>query len=213
MMTSPSLPSVVRESLTQLAESSDRTSPTVFAGREDEFNLLDAAVRGTQRNEVGHTVVIHGVPGAGKTTLLNEYAARLLAASDKMGRSTIPVPLHSGDLDAPPAAILQAMDRKFREFEASNALLAAFTKRDFKDFKPSAKTPSSLSDALDDYVALRFDRRESTIVLLVDEAQNLIDTTQVRKHLESLHGGIMGQTQVVLACFGLANTTSRLRVL
>lgn len=231
MTDTPNLPSHVRDSLARLAESSDRASPTVFAGREDEFDLLDAAVRGAQRGEPGHTVVIHGVPGAGKTALLNEYAARLLAADGGTEKPTIAVPLRPGDLDAAPVAIVQEIDRQFREFEASdvwqerlnrvvggasllgNALFAASTKRDFNDFRPSARAPDSLPVALDDYFAFRFDRRDSTIVLLVDEAQNLDDTAQVRRHLDALHGGVRTRTTVLLACFGLTNTTDRLREL
>ena len=230
-MKASDLPSTVRDSLTLLAESSDRTSPAVFAGREDEFKLLDLAVRGTQRGEAGHTVVIRGVPGAGKTALLREYVVRSLAAGDETERPVIPVPLRPGDFDNPPVALLQEVDRRFREFEASgrwggtrnrmvgsaslagNALFAAFTKRDFNEFKASARAPNSLPIALDDYVAFRFDRRDSTILLLVDEAQNLSDTARVRGYLDTLHGGIHGRTQAVLACFGLANTTDRLREL
>ena len=225
------LPSNVRHSLARLAESSDRASPTVFAGRDDEIRLLDAAVRGSQRGETGHTVVIEGVPGAGKTALLNEYAACLLLSNSDLESPIIPVPLRPGDLDVPPAAILQQIDRQFLDFGASgewrprlnrmaaraslaaNALFAAFTKRSFDEFHPSAKAPHSLHAALDDYVAFRFDRRESTIVLLVDEAQNLDNTARVRTHLDALHGGIVGRTQVLLACFGLANTTDHLRAL
>ena len=221
----------VRASLARLAKSSDRTSPTVFAGREDEFELLNDAVEGARRDESGHTVVIQGVPGAGKTALLNEYAARLLAASASGEKPIIPVPLQPGDINAPSAAIVQAIDRQFREFDASdewcrkanravggasllgNALFAALTRRDFNDFRASAKAPDSLPAALEDYVAFRFDHRQSTIVLLVDEAQNLHDTTRVRDHLGTLHSGVKGSTQVLLACFGLANTTDRLREL
>ena len=151
-----------------------------------------------------------------------------------MENPVIPVPLRPGDLDVPPAALLQEVDRQFHEFEsssewssrvnrvaagaslASNALFAALTKRNFDDFRPSAKAPHSLHSlhiALDDYVAFRFDRRESTIVLLVDEAQNLKNTTRVRTHLDALHGGIVGRTKVVLACFGLMKTTDHLREL
>ena len=91
-----------------------------------------------------------------------------------------------------------------------NALFAAVTRKSIHDFTPSARAPDSLPIALEDYVDFRFGRRESTIVLLVDKAQNLHDTLRVRDHLEVLHGGITGDTQVLLACFGLANTTARL---
>ena len=225
-MSARDLPSAVRDALVRLAESSDRTSPAVLAGREGEFALLDAAVRGVRRGEVGHTVVIRGVPGAGKTALLREYAVRLLARGDETG-PVVPVPLRPNDLDGPPAAILQEIDRQFREFEAGgecgarnrmfggaslvgSALFAAFTKRDFNEFTPSARAPRSLPVALDDDVAFRFDRRGSTILLLVDEAQNLADTSHIRAHLDALHGGIHGRTRVMLACFGLENTTDRL---
>ena len=228
------LPAAVRDALTRLAESSDRTPPAVFAGRKGECRLLDSALRGVERGEVGHTVVIQGVPGAGKTALLREYVVRLLAGGDETRRPVIPVPLRPNDLDRPPAAILEEIDRQFRELEASpasgewrgamsrmiggaslvgNALFAALTKRDFNEFTAAARAPHSLPVALDDYVAFRFDRRDSTILLLVDEAQNLPDTNHVRAHLDALHGGIHGRAQVMLACFGLANTIDRLREL
>ena len=248
MVTARDLPTAVRDSLARLAKSSDRASPTVFVGREEEFALLDDAVRGVlscegqaprapplraQHDESGHTVLIQGVPGAGKTALLNEYATRLLMlpANVDAERPVTPVPLQLGTIDRTPAAIVQEIDRQFREFEASNewrgrvnravsgasllgnALFAAFTKRDINDFRPSAKSPDSLPIALEDYVAFRFDRSESTIVLLVDEAQNLPDTARVRDHLGVLHSGITGRTQVLLACFGLEDTTDRLREL
>ena len=231
MSAAQNMSSEVRRSLALIAERSDRASPTVFAGREDEFDLLDVAVRDVQRNEGGHTVVIQGIPGAGKTALLNEYAGRLLTASASAEKPVIPVPLLPGDINASPASILQAIDRQFREFDASNewgrrvnravggasllgsALFATFTRKDFNDFRASARAPDSLPTALEDYVAFRFDRRDSTIVLLVDEAQSLSDTIRVREHLLKLHDGIKGRTQVLLACFGLANTAARLREL
>ena len=231
MVDARSLSSEVRRSLARLAESSDRTPPTVFAGREDEIGLLDAAVRGVWRGGTGHTVVIQGVPGAGKTALLNEYAARLLAAGANAEKPTVPVPLRPADLDAPPMAILQEIDRQFRQFEAfgrwnaavnrlvdgasliGHALFAAFTKKSFNDFRPSARAPDSLPVALDDYIAFRFDRRDHAVVLLVDEAQNLNDTPQARAHLDALHGGVRGHPRALLACFGLASTTERLREL
>ena len=156
----------------------DRAHPMVFAGRDEEFALLDSAAHGTQSGGVGRTVVVQGVPGAGKTSLLNEHANRLAVRDQEGQPPVVPVPLRPSDLDAPPAAIIEEIDRQYREF-----------------------------------VAVRVERNGSTILLLVDEAQNLEDTRHVRRHLDALHGGIRGHTHMLLACFGLANTVERLRTL
>ena len=234
MTTARNLPSAVRDSLTKLAESGDRTPPTVFVGREDEFALLDAAMRGTRDGDLGRTVVIQGVPGAGKTALLHEHALRVVTDADETGPAIIPVPLRHSDLNAPPGTIVEEIDRQFREFEPTSevrkrggsknqliggaafvgkTLFATLTRRDFKDFRPSARALHSLPIAIDDHMAFRFDRRNAAILLLVDEAQNLEDTRHVRAHLDAIHGGVHGRTSVMLACFGLARTTERLREL
>lgn len=165
MTTARNLPSAVRDSLTKLAESGDRTPPTVFAGRKDEFALLDAAMRGTRDGDLGRTVVIQGVPGAGKTALLHEHALRVVTDADETGPAIIPVPLRHSDLNAPPGTIVEEIDRQFREFERTSevrkrggsksrliggaafvgkTLFATLTKRDFKDFRPSARALLSL---------------------------------------------------------------------
>ena len=231
MDVSSDLPPTVQASLHRLATTSDRTAPVVFAGRDAEFDLLDNAVEGVQRGEDGHTVVIQGVPGAGKTTLMREYGVRLMAAGGESEQAVVPVLLRPSDLDQPPMSIIQEVDRQFCEFEATgrwggtknriisgaatavNALFATFAKRNFNEFKATAKAPNSLLMAFDDYFSFRFDRRGSTIVLLVDEAQNLNDTAHVRSHLDVLHSGMHARTQTLLACLGLQNTTDRLREL
>ena len=225
------LPPPVREALTLVAKTSDRTPPAVFTGRDEEFKLLGDAVWGLQNGSIGQTVVVQGVPGAGKTALLHEYAIRLLAANADVERPVIPVPLQPHMLAAAPNAIVQEIDRQFRRMEASDewkrqvnravgsaslvgrALFAAFTKRDFGDFRASARPLDALPAALEDYAAFRFDRRDSTIVLLVDEAQSLDDTAQVRANLGALHNNAQGDRRAMLACFGLMNTTDRLREL
>lgn len=209
----------------------DRDHPMVFAGRDQEFELLDSAIYGAQHGGVGRTVVVQGVPGVGKTSLLNEHAKRLSAHGQEGQPPVVPVPLRPTDLDAPPAAIIEEIDRQYREFVAvddqsarldaavnstmlaARTLFASFTKRDLSEFRPSARAPASLPIALDEYVSFRVGRRGSTIMLLVDEAQNLEDTRHVRTHLDALHGGIRGNTHMLLACFGLANTAERLRIL
>ena len=128
MVQSRVLSPAVRESLARLATISDRTPPVVFAGREDEFSLLNGALHGVQRGELGHTVVIQGVPGAGKTALLNEYATRLLA-SDDAGRLVVPVPLTPGVLDSTPAAMIEEIDKEFREFVHPTTWLGGRTAR------------------------------------------------------------------------------------
>ena len=218
----------LRESLTRLAETSDRVSPTVFVGRDDEFDLLDAAVRAVRRGEVGRTVVVSGVPGAGKTALLNEYATRLAGAEKDDDGPVIPVPLRFDEIDAPPIALMQAMDRQLAALHEpgswrgkpnrlaskaswmGNALSAIATKKNFREFPPSAQAPNSLDAALADYALTRFDVKSSTFVLLVDEAQNLADTKQVKSYLSAMHNGVNGDAKVLLACFGLGNTEQRL---
>ena len=240
LMPSRPLPSDVYAALAHLTKMSDRDHPMVFVGREREFELLDSAIYGTQHGGVGRTVVVQGVPGAGKTSLLNEHAKRISTREqgDREGQPpVVPVPLRPNDLDAPPAAIIEEIDRQYRAFVAldersarldgavNSAMLAArtlfasftnrdsCTKRDFSEFKPSARAPASLPIALDEYVSFRVGRKGSTVMLLVDEAQNLEDTPHVRRHLDALHGGVRGSTHMLLACFGLANTVERLRTL
>ena len=200
----------------------------MFAGREDEIELIDSAVQATREGEVGHTVVIQGPPGAGKTALLHEYGARLLANSGEGGLPVVPVSLRPADLAASPTAILTEVDRQFSEFMATGrwgaslnrmfegvsfvgrTLFAIGTKRDIKDFTPSARAPKSLPVALDEYMRFRFDRRDSTVVLMVDEAQNLPDESHMRSNLDALHGGVQGRMRTLLVCFGLQNTATRL---
>ena len=89
----------------------------VFAGRADEFALLERAIRGVRSGEEGHTVVIQGVPGAGKTALLGEFAARLLARGADELNPVIPVKLAATAMDSKPAAIVEEIDSAFRRFE------------------------------------------------------------------------------------------------
>ena len=218
----------LRAALTRLAKTGDRVSPSVFAGREDEFELLNDALSAVRRGEVGRTVVVSGVPGAGKTALLNEYAKRLRAAEGGDDGPVIPVPLRSGDIDASPAALVQAIDRQFvalgksgtwrgaaNRFSAKaswlgNALTAIATKKNIREFRPSAQAPDSLDTALAEYASVRFGVKSSTFLLLVDEAQNIPDTARVRTHLEAMHLGIGGSAKVQLVCFGLGNTVQHL---
>ena len=120
------------------------------------------------------------------------------------------------------------MDRKFRELNeldqwrrrvdawqgtaalVANVLFAAATRKRFSEFTKFASAPASLPAALEDYMAFKLGTRPCTLVLLVDEAQNLHDSASVRRHLSALHGGIQGRAQVLLACFGLADTDDRL---
>lgn len=187
----------VRRALERLAEIGDRAAPVVFAGRAAEFALLESAVRGVQRGENGHTVVMQGVPGIGKTALRDEFAARSLAPDASGGKAIMPVKLNASSLGFKPIAIVEQVDRKFRALESSDGWAAS-------------RAPDSLGVVLEDYVSQRLGRRGSTIVLLVDEAQNLQDTSTVRTHLEELHNDGAGETPMMLACFGLGNTVDRL---
>ena len=231
-MTSPSdFSPALRAALARMAEVSDRTPPAVFVGREDEIALLDAAVQGVRRGDVGHTVVVQGLPGAGKTALLHEYGARLLA-SDGSGGLVVPVPLGPEDLDMAPLAVVKTIDQSFLDHDAQGTwrrrinqvlakgmvvgdmVVAAMTKKTIGDFTPTSAAPESFGLALNEYAAFRFGRfgaKATTFLLLLDEAQNVPDTNRARAHLSAIHRGVGGGVKVALACFGLSNTTERLR--
>ena len=228
MATTNHTPIDVQRSLERLADAGDRSAPVVFAGRGDEFALLERATRGVGGGEEGHTVVIQGVPGAGKTALLGEFAARLLARGSGERNPVIPVKLAATALDSKPAAIVEEIDSAFSILKTSewwrraagkatdgahflgNALLAAVTRKSLSEFTVASRAPDSLHLVLNDYASLRLGWQGSTILLLVDEAQNLPDTPMVRRHLETLHTSGTGASSVMLACFGLGNTVERL---
>ena len=228
MATTNQIPIDVQRSLERLADTGDRSAPVVFAGRRDEFGLLERAIRGVRNGEEGHTVVVQGVPGAGKTALLGEFAARLLARGADERSPVIPVKLAATALDSKPAAIVEEIDSAFCDLKASewwrravdkatdgahflgNALLSAVTRKSLGEFTVASRAPDSLHLVLNDYAGLRLGWRGSTILLLVDEAQNLPDTPMVRRHLETLHTSGTGGCSVLLACFGLGNTVERL---
>ena len=228
-MTSPSeFSPALRAALARMAEVSDRTPPAVFVGREDEIALLDAAVQGVRRGDVGHTVVVQGLPGAGKTALLHEYGARILA-SDASGGLVVPVPLGPEDLDMPPLAMVKTIDQSVLDHDAQGTwrrrinqvlakgmvvgdmVVAAMTKKTIGDFAPTSAAPESFGLALNEYAAFRFGAKATTFLLLLDEAQNVPDTNRARAYLSAIHRGIGGGVNVALACFGLSNTTERLR--
>ena len=187
----------LRDTLSRMARMGDRTTPVVFAGRDDEFDLLDDAVKCTQEGDTGHTVVIKGVPGAGKTALLNEYAARLLAHGDDEERIVLPVPLQAHDLNNSARALVQRIDESFRELDrskdwrrhadhwlakakvAGDFLSTLATRKRLGEFFDSVDADRSLRSALGDYMAFKLAPRPCTIVLLVDEAQALSDTERV----------------------------------
>ena len=215
--------------LERLAEMGDREPPVAFAGRTDEINLLESAIRGVRRGANGRTVVVHGVPGIGKTSLRDEFAARLLAGSSDEDSPIVPVLLDASAMAFKPAAIVELMDEAFGSLRASglweqvtrrtsgvshflaNAVIAAATRKDIRELAASSRAPDSLSVALADYARQRWGRKGSTIVLLVDESQNLRDTPDVRTHLAEIHNqGANSDTKMLLACFGLPGTVDRL---
>ena len=141
----------------------DRSPPVVFAGRDDEFELLNNAVQCTQDGEVGHTVVIKGVPGAGKTTLLNEYASRMLLGNDEDdSRLVVPVKLQAHDMDTPATALVARIDKSIQQLNETgdwrkqtgpwvnkaklvgDFLVASATKKRLDDFLGSAGAAQSL---------------------------------------------------------------------
>ena len=209
----------LRSSLRRMAEKTDRSSPTAFVGREDEIALLNAAVRGSRLGEAGHTVVVQGLPGVGKTAILHEYASRVWS-TDFNGERVVPVPLPPGELDVSPMGLVRLIDLSIPDEDmrakiaakmGANMLAAWVTKKTFADFKPSSDAPDSFLVALKEYAAFQFEKKPTTFLLLVDDAQDIPVTSRTRSLLSAAHLGLgSGNVNVALACFGLSNTTEHL---
>ena len=219
----PALPTAVAAMLRRVVVAADRASPLVFAGRDREFDLLRQVVEGVAGGFPGQTAVVFGVPGVGKSALRWEYRNRLLATADDP--AAIGIPLRPGDLEKAPLDLVKAMDQELRAMADSGAVrvlnevvdvgkraVSLLARQDAWAGTLGVDANSTLKAVLDRYLeaGLSLNRQRATLLLLVDEAQNIPDTRQARDNLDSLHGADFGRAKAGLVCFGLHNTRQRL---
>ena len=220
------LPAAVADLLRRIALDADRSSPLVFAGRSHELARLNDIAEAVGFGSKGQTAIVDGAPGAGKTTLRDEFRNRLLAtAADAhdTDRIALGIPLRPGDLDNTPLSLVKTLDQELRDMadagpmavanatiDVAKRALSLYTRQDAWAGTLGVDAASTLKAVLDNYVGGVFNRLGITFLLLVDEAQNLADTQQVRNNLDALHGGEFGKAKAALICFGLPNTRQRL---
>ena len=219
----PALPTAVADLLRSVIVAADRASPLVFAGRDGEFALLRQVVEGVGGGFPGQTAVVFGVPGVGKSALRWEFRNRLLATVDDP--VAIGIPLRPGDLDKAPLDLVKAMDQELRSIgdggvvrvlneavDVGKRALSLLARQDAWAGTLGVDANSTLKAVLDKYLeaGLNVNRRQATLLLLVDEAQNIPDTPQARANLDSLHGADFGRAKAGLVCFGLHDTRQHL---
>lgn len=209
----------------------DRASPPVFVGRASELAFLHDVVAAAQSGAEGITAVVQGVPGVGKSALCRQFEKELRAAmvDDQ------PVAVVSKDCDffdkpsfsmvrelAADVPVRMDLLRRLPGFEKAEshvrrgigfatALLKRGLSLDLAMQAMNLDQSSSLGTSLDTFAENMWPAG-ITLILAVDEMQNMEDTPHVRRNLQAIHGKRF-DTHIALVGFGLQDTTARLHSL
>ena len=210
------------EELEGFSADSDRTTPPVFVGREDELAILALALKRTAAAESpprGMFRVVQGLPGAGKTALCE----RFLDSIDGLqigGRRTFGVKLHPAVLSRPPLELamqvteelpLGALGRHFRNVVSTGSQVVGAKKSIFEltNANHGLSRDSDLTACLNVY-ADRHWGENVTIALAFDEMQACPATKESIAALGVLHEALH-KARIAVFCFGLHNTAEHLR--
>ena len=222
------IPEQIKAALREYDRRRDRASPPVFVGRASELAFLHDAVAAAQSGAEGITAVVQGVPGVGKSALCWQFEKELRNAvgDDK------PVVVVSKDcdfFDRPPLSVVKElaadvpvrMDllRRLPGFEKADdhvrravgfatALLKRGSSFDLAMQAMNLDQSSSLGTALDTFAENTWPAG-ITLILTVDEMQNMEDTSHVRRNLQALHSKRF-DTNIAIIGFGLQDATSTL---
>ena len=222
------IPEQIKTALREYDRRRDRASPPVFVGRASELAFLHDAVATAQSGAEGITAVVQGVPGVGKSALCWQFEKELRSAlgDDK------PVVVVSKDcdfFDRPPLSMVKElaadvpvrMDllRRLPGFEKTddhvrraNGFATALLKRgssfDLAMQAMNLDQSSSLGTALDTFAENTWPA-DITLILTVDEMQNMEDTPHVRRNLQAIHSKRF-DTNIAIIGFGLQDATSTL---
>ena len=210
------------ERLEGFCADSDRTTPPVFVGREDELATLALALKRTasaERPPRGMFRVVQGLPGAGKTALCE----RFLESIDGLrvsGRRMFGVKLHPAVLSRPPLELamqitealpLGALGKHFRNVVSTGAQIAGPRKSIFEmtNANHGLSRDSDLTACLNVY-ADRHWGENVAIALAFDEMQACPATQESVAALGVLHEALH-KARIAVFCFGLHNTAEHLR--
>ena len=201
------------EEFIQQDDRQDRGRPRFFVGRSKELAAFSNAlkfVRGGQTS--GKTLALQGAPGAGKTALLRECAA--IARQEEC----ISVEIEPGQLTSVDGLFREVQTEIERNTPDATASIAKFLRNlsergiTVQGFGFGVGIAPKTKDELDPvskFRELAAAWSELTVVVLVDEAQN-IPVAEVSQALVAyLHAGVK-ESNVLLACFGLSDTTAKL---
>ena len=224
----------VFDRLQAYVDESDRSSPPVFVGREDELAALHRAVdRVATTNPRSMTKLVQGIAGAGKTSLCHEFIDQINGEYVN-GHPIVAIKLAPSDLGLNPLALvaklttqmparMDVMPGKSRFMsavrdirrEASHARTAALMLTPSKPGYELTNKEHGLSNRSDlgtciDVYARGMWAKDVVVVLAVDEMQNCPVTEASRSNLlvlnECLHDG-----RIFLVGFGLQNTARKVR--
>ena len=225
------MPSHIEAALRDYDRRRDRASPPVFVGRAGELSFLHDAVAAAQSGAEGITAVVQGVPGVGKSALCRQFEKEIRAAMDG-GKPLAVVAKDCDFFDRPPVSMVKelaadvpvhmdllrrlpgfekAEDHVGRVIGSAPALLKRGSSLDLAVEAMNLDQSSSLGAVLDTFAENMWPRG-ITLILAVDEMQNMEDTLQVRRNLQAIHSKGFG-TDIAIVGFGLQNTAAKLRTL
>ena len=206
----------------------DRASPPVFTGRASELAFLHDTVAAAQSGAEGITAVVQGVPGVGKSALCRQFEKELRAAMAN-DRPVAVVAKDCDFFDRPSLQLVKELAadvpvrldllRRLPGFEKADdhvrraigfatALLKRGSSLDLAMQAMNLDQSSSLGTALDT-VAQNMWPAGITLILTVDEMQNMEDTRHARRNLQAIHGRRF-DTNIAIIGFGLQDTAASL---
>ena len=223
------MPEHIEAALRDYDRRRDRSSPPVFVGRADELAFLHETVAAAQSGAEGVTAVVQGVPGVGKSALCKQFEKELhMAMTDDA-----PVVVVSKDcdfFDRTPVSMVKELaadipvrmdllsrlpgfekveDHVGKAIGFATALLKRGSSLDLVVQTMNLDQSSSLGAALDAF-AERMWPAGITLILSVDEMQNIEDTPRARRNLQAIHSKRFA-TNIAVVGFGLQDTSARLR--
>ncbi len=200
--------------------------PPVFVGRASERAFLHDTVAAAQSGAEGITAVVQGVPGVGKSALSRQFQKEI-GATMVDGKLVAVVAKDCDFFNRPPVSMVKELAADLAEqamscidpllpfdmlpWLATKQKLGVSLYAALCTFAAKMNLDSSLSlgAALDTF-AENVWPAGVTLILAVDEMQNMEDTPQVRRNLQAIHGKRF-DTNIAIVGFGLQNTAARLR--